>query len=815
MPRTTDLLSLEVGELDLETGVLSDATGTLARLTPKERGLLSYLAARPDEVISRESLLVYVWGYAPGVVSRAVDKTMARLRVKIERNPAEPHHLIAVHGEGYRFHARSSAPPRAQDAAPPWARQELMAALSMEMAAAPGVWVLHGPGGVGKTWLAQALQDRYGTSRFVDLSTSNDLSEAEARITGVLDAAGRAAWSAACESLGDALLVLDNTEQLEGIGDIVASLKAPRLRLLVTSRHRPDYPATAVPVPPLAPEASRALLLQRAELDVDPLHAETVDAVVEWLDGLPLAIELAARRLRLCSISELRSRLGARPGVLSDPDRPERHQSLVSALKWSWDLLSPAAQNALASCAVFRGSFDLDAAEAVLETAEPLEVLDVLSSASLITRLSESGRFRLHGAVAGFVAREAPPAVLATATQRHAFWYAERARAWADGIRGQASSSAWHRLDLERANLFAAFDTASASKDAETAVALSYALQPLLRTRGPTSRWATLNQSLVSLTQGAAGDLAGTAHLHRGVQRLVGGAVHAAAADLQVALTAGRRAGEPTLTAMSAIRLAFVHGLLQEGSPAELLDEAHDLGVVHDLPRLQALALGDRGIYAWRSSDFESAERAFSRADRLFARTGDHVQRASTAVNRGHNARAMGRDDIAAAHFTLAVRLAEDCRYRRVSAVASLELGDIAMIHDDFSRSAHHFEVAFSHGVAIGSAELTGVVGVRRACLAIGRGEPALKILQDALDKLVGIDTQAAEGGWLGLAIHAALLQRRQDPSADGVQALARQASAGPVIGRMIDHPSSQIPSTHLDRGDFLRWQWVASQLAD
>ncbi|MDG1481994.1 MAG: winged helix-turn-helix domain-containing protein [Myxococcota bacterium] len=815
MPRTTDLLFLEVGELDLETGVLSDATGTLARLTPKERGLLSYLSARPDEVISRESLLVDVWGYAPGVVSRAVDKTMARLRVKIERNPAEPDHLLGVHGEGYRFHARSSTAPGSQKVAPPWSRQELVAELGMQMAAAPGVWVLHGPGGVGKTWLARALQERYHTSRFVDLSTSNDSAEAEARITGVLDSAGRAAWSAACESLGDVLLVLDNTEQLESIGDIVASLTAPRLRLLVTSRHRPDYPATAVPVLPLAPEASRALLLQRAELDIDPLNAETVDAVVEWLDGLPLAIELAARRLRLCSISELRTRLDSRPGMLHDPSRSVRHQSLVSALKWSWDLLSPAAQNALAACSVFRGSFDLDAAEAVLGAADPLELLDMLSAASLISRLPESGRFRLHGAVTGFVAGEASPAVLSAATLKHAGWYALKARTWADGIRGQTSSSAWQRLDLERANLFAAFDTASASADAEVAVALSYALDPLLRTRGPTSRWIALCQSLVTLTQEASGELAGTARLHRGVQRLVGGEVRAAAADLRAALAAGRRSGEPTLTAMAAIRLAFVHGLLQEGNPAELLDEAHDLGVAHDLPRLQALALGDRGIYAWRSSDFAVAEQAFSDADRLFARTGDHVQRASTAVNRGHNARAMGSDDIAAAHFTLAVRLAEDCRYRRVSAVASLELGDIAMVRGELSRSALHFDAAFSHGIAIGSAELIGVVGVRRACLAIGHGKPALKTLQEALDKLVGIDTQAAEGSWLGLAIHAALLRRRRDPAAAGLLALARQASANPTITRVLDHPSDRIPSAHLDRGDCLRWQWVASQLAD
>jgi len=95
-------LALETGVVDLQTGVVHGEQGEV-RLTTKERSLLGYLSARPGLLVTRQTLLTEVWGYAPQVTSRAADDTMRRLRIKVEREPHEPRHLLTVHGGGYRF----------------------------------------------------------------------------------------------------------------------------------------------------------------------------------------------------------------------------------------------------------------------------------------------------------------------------------------------------------------------------------------------------------------------------------------------------------------------------------------------------------------------------------------------------------------------------------------------------------------------------------------------------------------------------------------------------------------------------------------
>jgi len=110
-------ITLETGEVDLRTGAVG-TTG--ARLTTRERALLSFLAERPLQEVARDELLVAVWGYAATSTSRAVDDTMRRLRRKIERQPRAPRHLITVHGVGYRFVPLQRAPePVSRDDAHP------------------------------------------------------------------------------------------------------------------------------------------------------------------------------------------------------------------------------------------------------------------------------------------------------------------------------------------------------------------------------------------------------------------------------------------------------------------------------------------------------------------------------------------------------------------------------------------------------------------------------------------------------------------------------------------------------------------------
>ena len=104
-------LVLAAGRVDLVRGVVHRDGEPAVQLTTKEREVLGYLAARPGEVVSRETLLVDVWGHARAGVTRAVDHTIRRLRGKIERDPSDPAHVLTVHGAGYRFVGAPSPPP--------------------------------------------------------------------------------------------------------------------------------------------------------------------------------------------------------------------------------------------------------------------------------------------------------------------------------------------------------------------------------------------------------------------------------------------------------------------------------------------------------------------------------------------------------------------------------------------------------------------------------------------------------------------------------------------------------------------------------
>ena len=262
---------------------------------------------------------------------------------------------------------------------------------------------LLGPGGIGKTRLALQVAaetiDVFNHGAFwVELATVTDAAlvpAAIAQVLGVTEDGGHSPVEGLHEYLRsrETLLVLDNLEQLVAAAPLVANLlaAAPGLRILTTSRERLGIRGEQiVPVEPLAmpPRATIArldtsaaeqytavqLFRERARA-VKPgftLTDETARAVAEicWrLDGLPLAIELAAARIRLFSPVALLARLEPRLPLLTGGarDLPERQQTLRNAIAWSYDLLSPQEQSLFRRLAIFAGGFTLDAAESVTE----------------------------------------------------------------------------------------------------------------------------------------------------------------------------------------------------------------------------------------------------------------------------------------------------------------------------------------------------------------------------------------------------------------------------------------------------------------
>lgn len=285
---------------------------------------------------------------------------------------------------------------------------------------------LTGPGGVGKTRLALAVAHEMtaafdGGVVFVALAPVRDASlvvPTIARAIGVQETGDRPLIDRIGDALGNrpALLVLDNMEQVPDAAADVAALLAgiPELRVLVTSRgalrlsSEQLYPVPTLRLPDpeaqlLMEDATRspavALFIDRAR-QVQPAFALTetnVSPVVEicrWLDGLPLAIELAAARTKLLPPSALLARMERRLPVLTGGPRdlPERLQTMRAAIAWSYELLSPEEQTAFRQLAVFDGGFTLEAAESIM-TASTQEMPGgaVVSQLDLLAALVDRG----------------------------------------------------------------------------------------------------------------------------------------------------------------------------------------------------------------------------------------------------------------------------------------------------------------------------------------------------------------------------------------------------------------------------------------
>jgi predicted ATPase len=350
----------------------------------------------------------------------------------------------------------------------------------------PGVRLvtLTGPGGVGKTRLAIAVAERLGDryprgAVFVPLASITDPALVLPRIAAVagttLDGV-RDPLDVVAEHLGDdpTLLVLDNLEQVVGVAPDLDRLLArcAGLAVLGTSRTalrlraEREYPVGALTVPafPRRPGLEELAALPAVRLFVDRARAVRYDfaltednglAVAEIgrrLDGLPLAIELAAARSRLLDPGALLARLGSRLDALGPGpvDLPERHRTLRAAVEWSVDLLADAEQQALATLSVFAGGWTVDAAAQVsgLPEDRTLDLLDVLCGHSLVTiDVTGAGpRFGMLASIQELAAeRLAAREDRADVERRHAEhfgalvenadWPAERHGEWADRLR--------------------------------------------------------------------------------------------------------------------------------------------------------------------------------------------------------------------------------------------------------------------------------------------------------------------------------------------------------------------------------------------
>ncbi|MEO0603768.1 MAG: tetratricopeptide repeat protein, partial [Myxococcota bacterium] len=311
---------------------------------------------------------------------------------------------------------------------------------------------------------------------------------------------------------GRCLIVLDNFEQITAFArDTVASwlARAPEATFLVTSREVLGLPGEVTfDLPPLSePDAielfARRAVAARPSFTTTPADRAIVVELVGMLDCLPLAIELAAARVRLLTLDQLRARMSQRFRLLtSRGSRVARQATLHAMLDWSWDLLQPDEQSALAQLGVFEGGFSLQAAEEVLRLDEewPMDAVQSLVDKSLVRRIDED-RFDLLVSVQAYALEKLDATGQRTPTEAaHGTFYAEAG--------SDASIAAlWLHGGLERRrelardfdNVLSACHRAVERGDADVAVPTLRAVTAVLEDRGPISHIAELTHEVHGL----------------------------------------------------------------------------------------------------------------------------------------------------------------------------------------------------------------------------------------------------------------------------------------------------------------------------
>jgi predicted ATPase/Tfp pilus assembly protein PilF len=456
---------------------------------------------------------------------------------------------------------------------------------------------LTGPGGSGKTRLAlQAaaeLADEFPDGVwFVSLAAVADATLVESTVAQVLGARDDLNEFVREKKL---LLLLDNLEQLlPEAAPVVASLEA---RVLATSRERLNVAREQeYPVPTLPSTEAVALFTQRARQLRPDFEPDThVTEIARRLDGLPLALELAAARVKVLTPEQILARLGTSLDLLTSGglDVPERQRTLRATIEWSYELLDEAERHLFALLAVFAGSFDLEAAEAV--AGADLDTLSSLVDKSLLRR-SADGRFFMLETIREYAQQRLESSGDGQALREsHAAFFIAVGEAAEKGLRTSEHVAWLARLDAERDNLRAAIETLLGAGGGNDLLRLTSSIWRFWEARGASEGRQRLEGALAS----AAGspELRGRAAHGLGRLTYFQGDYDEAIEHLHTAIDLAREAEDLETLILSLGKLSWVYQ--ERGAKAEaraLAEEELQLADRVGDPWVRAEALNDVGL---------------------------------------------------------------------------------------------------------------------------------------------------------------------------------------------------------------------------
>jgi predicted ATPase/class 3 adenylate cyclase len=694
-------------------------------------------------------------------------------------------------------------------------REEELALLVQRFREGAQLVTILGPGGMGKTRLAthfgstqlsaqQLWEGGVWLCVLTEATTAGDICHVVAQALEV-DLAHHEKEGDPAEQLGRALagrgqvlIILDNMEHL--MRHVSATLgrwmaMAPQARFLVTSREAMRLPGEWVlDLAPLGLPAeeetsleaiSRSeavrLFVQRAQSAqghyvLTAEEAPLVSEIVRRLDGIALAIELAAARTHVLGVAQIRERLSKRFVLLRTGRRDAslRQATLRGAIDWSWNLLEPAEREALAQCAVFRGSFTLEAAEAVLalppDSPDVLDVIQSLRSKSLL-RATATGdiegerRLSLYESVHEYASeRLAESGGAASAVVRHAAFFLEQARRLSRMLHGSTGVEALRRLSIERENLLAVCDYALAERPA-TPESLGrvlgglIALEPDVTERGPMDlTLERLDQALdLAANLPVEALLRAEALAVRGRAKLELGRLAGARKDLEEARKAFYTLGAAAQEKRVLVELSTV--ARHEGD----MNSAWALVVgARALPSggdrwLEGYAVGNLGLVELILSGATAAVPHLRAALELFRELGDRAFEEVFSINYAFAIGELGQRQEAITLLEEALPQGAHAIDRPSHATARLNIGCLLLEENRAAEAVGHLEAAIRISQRLGSRMLeAGARGdLGRAYLWLGAPERAEAHLREAITTM----SEVSRWHMLRFSAHLAAVQ--------------------------------------------------------
>ncbi len=672
-----------------------------------------------------------------------------------------------------RKEAQVSRPPMRRPPVPPTEligrTTELTATTRLVGQRITRLLTLTGPGGVGKTRLTLAVTGEVA-DKFADgvcwvplaaLTDPADVVPAVAASLGLHPLKGTRLVDVIAGRIGRStmLLVFDNCSHVVAtVGQICAALleACPNLSILASSRELLRVPGESVYVVPslglphdpdqLESSAAVKLFVERATArGYDPTgELDQVARVVRRLEGMPLAIELAAARTNVMTTEELADELEMSFGILAggSPTASPRQQSMYGAIEWSHDLLTPAERDMFARLSIFVGGWTLSAAATVMsgqtepgpsERAEALDLISRLVDKSLIrvTRRRGVARYYMLAVIREFAADRLRAGGRTDETaERHARYYLGLAEEAESQLRGPEQGEWLDRLQSEVHNLRAAMTWSLRTEAIDEALRMAGALWLFCYLRGhyaEGSQWLeralALADTVPPETMAGLSRACAKANLGAGMMAFLQCEYDAATGRLETALQQYKELGDAAGTAMVLQRLGGVARERGDYSAAEDLNcESYDLYESLGDRAGMAWAHNHLGFVAWLRGDLEVGARRCRRARDGFRAIGDSEGLAWSLISLGAIAQYGGELEQAEDLFQESLALSQRLGYREGVAWSLNQLGIIERRRGVTERAVHLLDESLAEHRDLGDRWRSASVLEELAAVAQQRG---------------------------------------------------------------------------------------------